>query len=157
MSADASLPSPQASPELIITRVFNVPRQLVWNAWRDPKQMAQWMGPREFTACNLEGDFRPGGSWRSCLRPIAGGENLWNGGVYREIVEPERLTFTFAWDGDDGRPENEMLITLLFEEEQGKTKMTLHQTAFRSVEQRDGHRGGWSSTFDRLEEFLTKG
>ncbi len=112
------------------------------------------MGPRGFTGHSLSGDLRPGGKWRLCIRRDDTGEDLWQGGVYREVVEPERAVFTFAWDGDDGLPENEMLITLTFQEYQGKTKLTLHQTGFRSIEQRDGHGGGWNSVFDRFEEFL---
>jgi uncharacterized protein YndB with AHSA1/START domain len=140
-------------PELIITRIFRAPRQLVWKAWTDPEQLIKWFGPRHHPATHVEGDFRLGGTFR---RRLIGsdGEELWNGGIYREIVEPERLVFTFAWEGDDGKPENEMLITLTFAEEGTETRMTLHQTDFRAVEQRDGHNEGWNSSFDRLEEFL---
>jgi len=137
-----------------MTRLFRAPRALVWKAWTDPEQLIQWMGPRHHPATQVEGDFRPGGAFRTRLTPAEGGEELWNGGVYREIVEPERLVFTFFWEGDDGKPENEMLITLTFAEEGADTRMTLHQTGFRAVEQRDGHNGGWDSCFDRLEEFL---
>lgn len=148
--------STSTQPELIVTRIFNAPRELVWKAWADPKKMIQWMGPRRHPVIKVEGDFRPGGAFRRLLISSENGEELWHGGVYREITEPERMVFTFAWDGDNGRPENEMLITLTFEDLGDKTKMTLHQTQFRDVEQRDGHNEGWSSTFDRLEEFLTK-
>jgi uncharacterized protein YndB with AHSA1/START domain len=153
MNAATTMAPPDAL-ELVITRVFNAPRELVYQAWTDLRHSAQWMGPRGYTACHQEAELRPGGAWRACLRPDDGGEDLWQGGVYREIVAPERLVFTFAWEGDDGRPENEMLVAVSFEEAQGKTKMTFRQTAFRSVEQRDGHQGGWSSTFDRLEEWV---
>jgi uncharacterized protein YndB with AHSA1/START domain len=150
-----NVPTTDTSPELVITRTLRAPRELVWKAWSDPKHLVQWMGPREHPASHVEGDFRPGGKWRSRLTSKDGSGNLWLGGVYREIVEPERVVYTFAWDGDDGKPENEMLITLTFAEEgANKTKMTLRQTLFRSDEQRDGHRGGWNSAFDRLEEFL---
>jgi len=142
--------------ELVIIRIFDAPRELVWKAWTDPAQMAKWMGPRGYTGCNLEGELRPGGKWRACLRRDEDGEELWQGGVYREVVEPERLVWTFAWEGDDGLPENEMLITATFAGEAGKTKMTFQQTGFRSIDQRDGHDGGWNSTFDRLEEFLAR-
>jgi uncharacterized protein YndB with AHSA1/START domain len=115
------------------------------------------MGPRHHPVTQVEGEFRPGGAYRSRLSATDGSGDLWHGGVYREIVEPERMVFTFAWDGDDGKPENEMLITLTFAEDGPNTKMTLHQTGFRAVEQRDGHREGWSSSLDRLEEFLAQG
>ena len=145
------------APELVIERVFDAPRARVWQAWTDPQHMIHWMGPVDYPARHLEGEIKPGGKWRGCLKDTATGEDLWQGGEYREIVEPERLVFTFYWEGDDGKPENEMPITLTFAEEgPARTKMTMHQTDFRSIEQRDGHRGGWTSTFDRLEEFLSK-
>jgi uncharacterized protein YndB with AHSA1/START domain len=141
--------------ELVLTRILDAPRALVFQAWTDPARLAQWMGPRGYTATDLEHDLRPGGAWRTCLRPDDGGDNLWQSGVYREIVEPERLVFTFAWDGPDGRPGHETLVTVTLADEAGKTKMTFHQAIFESVERRDSHQGGWSSAFDRLEEHLT--
>jgi uncharacterized protein YndB with AHSA1/START domain len=147
-------PTPHASPELVITRTFRAPRELVWKAWTDPKLIIRWMGPKHHPASHYENDFQPGGAWRSCLKATDGSEDLWLGGNYRELIEPERLVFTFGWDGDDGRPENEMLITITLAEDGAATKMTLHQVLFVSGEQRDGHREGWSSCFDRLEEFL---
>jgi uncharacterized protein YndB with AHSA1/START domain len=149
--------TPAPGSELVISRVFRAPRQLVWQAWADPRQRVQWMGPKHHPARHHESDFRPGGAWRSHLAPTDGGEELWVGGVYHELTEPERMVFTFAWDGDDGKPENEMLISLTFAEEGTDTRMTLRQTGFRGVEQRDGHNGGWTSCFDRLEEFLGSG
>ena len=144
-------------PELVIERVFQAPRQLVWDAWIDPAQMVKWMGPREYPAVHLEGDVKVGGKWRGCLKSTGSGEDLWQGGEYKKIVEPEKLVFTFFWYGDDGKPENVMLIDLTFTElAADKTKMTLRQTGFRSVEQRDNHHGGWSSTFDRLEEWVSR-
>jgi len=145
-----------ASPELVITRTFRAPRKLVWQAWADPKNMIQWMGPRHHPASHYENDFRPGGAWRSRLAATDGSEDLWLGGNYRELIEPERMVFTFAWDGDDGKPENEMLITITLAEDVAGTKMTLHQTGFRAVEQRDGHNEGWTSCFDRLDDFLKR-
>ena len=147
-------PATTSESELVIVRTLHAPRALVWRAWTDPGQMLRWMGPRGYTACNNSGEIRPGGRWRLCLRKDDTGEELWQGGVYREVVEPERMVFTFAWDGDDGKPENEMLITLTFAEQGKKTVLTLRQTGFRSVEQRDGHRGGWNSALDRFEEFV---
>jgi uncharacterized protein YndB with AHSA1/START domain len=120
--------------------------------------MLKWGGPRSHPITHGEGEFKVGGKWRACLRSVETGGELWQGGVYHEIVPPQKLVHTFHWEGDDGKPENEMLIKLTFEEQGAKkTKLTLHQTEFRDVEQRDGHRGGWSSAFDRLEELLTTG
>ena len=91
--------APPTERVLVIDRVFDAPRERVWKAWADPAQAKRWMGPHGFTATHLEGELRPGGAWRACLRRDADGEELWQGGVYREVVEPERLVFTFAWDG----------------------------------------------------------
>ena len=143
--------------ELVITRVFDAPRQRVFEAWTDPAQAKRWMGPRGFTATHLEGDLRSGGAWRICLRRDDDGEELWQGGVYREIVEPERLVFTFAWDQEDGRRGHETLVTITFAEQRGRTTMTFRQAVFESVGERDGHQGGWNSTFDRLAERLAQG
>lgn len=138
---------------LVITRVFDAPPGLVFRLWTDPEHAKHWMGPRGFTARYLEHDLRPGGAWRACLRPNDGGDDLWQSGVFREIVAPERLVLTFAWDGKDGCRGHETLVTVTFAEHQGRTKMTFRQAAFESVEQRDGHQGGWTSSFDRLEEY----
>jgi uncharacterized protein YndB with AHSA1/START domain len=140
---------------LVITRVFDAPRHLVFNAWADPAQSRQWMGPRGFTATDVTQDPRPGGAWRLCLRADDGSRELWQGGVFREITPPERLVFTFAWDDEAGRPGHEMLVTVTFAERQdGTTLMTFRQEVFDTVENRDGHREGWGSTFDRLAEHL---
>jgi uncharacterized protein YndB with AHSA1/START domain len=139
--------------ELVITRVFDAPRSLVFKAWTDPKHISNWWGPRHHPATQLEMDVRPGGVWRNCLKSTETGEELWHGGIFREVVEPERLVFTFAWD-EAGERGAETVVTVTFAEENGRTRMTLRQAPFQSIEQRDGHGGGWSSTFDRLEDHL---
>jgi uncharacterized protein YndB with AHSA1/START domain len=82
------------------------------------------------------------------------GEDLWLGGLYREIVEPERLVFTHAWDGKDGKPGHETLVTVTLADRAGKTELTFGQAFFESVEERDGHAGGWGECFDRLDDHL---
>ena len=140
---------------LVIERVFDAPRERVWRAWADPAQARRWMGPHGFTATYLDGDLRPGGAWRACLRRDANGEELWQGGVYREVVEPERLVFTFAWDDASGRPGPETLVTMLFAEHgSGKTRMTFRQGVFDTEPNRDGHREGWTECFERLGSHL---
>jgi uncharacterized protein YndB with AHSA1/START domain len=143
-----------ADRELIITRVFDAPRSLIFKLWTDLEPAKHWMGPRGFTATHVEGDGRPGGRWRLCLRRDDTGEELWQGGVYREFVEPERQVFTFAWEDEQGQRAHETLITITFTEHAGKTTMIFRQGVFDSVAQRDGHQGGWTSTFDRLEEYV---
>jgi uncharacterized protein YndB with AHSA1/START domain len=113
-----------AANELLITRVFNAPRELVWKAWTDPRQARQWWGPRDYPAVHTEMDVRPGGRWRSCLRSTETGQELWNGGVFREVAPPERLVFTFAWEAE-GERGLETVVTVILVEQKGKTLMTL--------------------------------
>jgi uncharacterized protein YndB with AHSA1/START domain len=142
-----------AEPELVIMRVFNAPRDLVWKAWTDPKLAVQWWGPKHHPATQLEMDVRPGGLWTGQLRSEADGSILTHRGVFREIVAPERLVFTFAWD-EEGERGLETLVTITFADQSGKTLMTFRQIPFQSAEERDGHKGGWTSTFDRFDEQL---
>lgn len=100
-------------------------------------------------------DFRPGGAYRTCLRSPEG-KDYWVQGFYREIVEPERLVFTHAWENEDGQPKHETLVTVTFAEHGGKTKLTFHQAIFESVEGRNSHQLGWSECLDRLVEYLAK-
>jgi uncharacterized protein YndB with AHSA1/START domain len=147
--------SSKSDRELVIKRVFDAPRELVFKAWTDPEHLKQWSAPQGFTIPVAEGDLRPGGKWRSMMRKPDGTE-LWLGGVYREIVEPERLVFTHAWDDKNGRPGHETVVTVTLVERDGKTEMTFRQGLFDSVESRDGHQGGWTECFDRLEELLSR-
>ena len=109
--------------------------------------------PRGFTIPHSEGDLRPGGKWRCCMRSPDGKE-LWLGGVYREIVENKFIVMTHAWDDDGGRPGPETLVTVKFEDLGAKTKVTLQQTGFDSIQSRDGHAGGWGECLDLLAEHL---
>jgi uncharacterized protein YndB with AHSA1/START domain len=151
----ASLDTAADDRVLVITRIFDAPRELVWQAWADPKMAVQWAGPRDHPAISVEGDFRVGGKYRTVLKSVETGELLPHGGIYRDIVENKLLSFTFQWDADRGL--GEMLVTLTFEDAgKGRTKFTLRQEPFSSVAERDGHNGGWNSAFDRLVEFLAK-
>ncbi len=138
----------------IVTRTFAAPRELVWKVWSQTEHFEHWMGPRDHPIVHTEGEFRPGGKWRGCLRSLATGEELWQSGEYLEIKAPERLVFTFAWDRADGTRSPETVITVLFAEVQGKTVMTFRQTGFDTAESQDGHGAGWNSTFDRLADYL---
>ena len=89
------------------------------------------------------------------MRSPEGSEHV-SRGVYREIVEPERLVFTWAHENEDGAPGHETLVTVTFAEQGGKTKLTLRQAVFESVKERDSHRGGWNSSMERLAEHLAK-
>jgi uncharacterized protein YndB with AHSA1/START domain len=77
-------------------------------------------------------------------------------GVYREVIAPERLVFTFAWEDENGQPKHETLVTVTFTEQNKQTLMTFHQAIFESVESRNSHQSGWSECFDRLAAYLTE-
>lgn len=147
------------SHSLSLRRIFDAPRDLIWRAWSQPEMLVAWLGPPEWPAVSTEQDLRPGGAWRACLRSTAEGRVLWQGGVYREVVPPARLVFTFKWDSDDhedGVPV-ETLITVDFAElPDGRTQMDFTQIGLKSEESRAGHRHGWMGTFDRLEQLLRR-
>ena len=155
MAARTSAATKTAERELVITRVFDAPRRLVFKAWTEPERLVRWWGPRGFTTPSCKMDVRPGGAFRFCMRSSEG-TNHWLQGVYREIVEPERLVCTWAWEDAEGRPAHETLLTVTFAEQGAKTKLTLHQAVFESVAARDAHQGGWTSGLDRLAEYLAK-
>ncbi|HYN82904.1 MAG TPA: SRPBCC domain-containing protein [Gemmatimonadaceae bacterium] len=141
--------------ELVITRVFDAPRDLVWKAWTEPERIKQWSAPKGFTIPVAEGELRPGGAWKSCMRK-PDGTDLWLAGVYREIEEPKRLVFTHAWLDEHGDPGPETVVTVTLVERGGKTEMTFRQSGFDSADSRDGHAGGWNECFDRLDELLAR-
>jgi uncharacterized protein YndB with AHSA1/START domain len=138
-----------ADDELLITRTFDAPASVLFALWSDPKHMKRCMGPENFTCPEAEIDFRVGGAYRAMIKSAEHGEN-WFGGVYREIERNRRLVFTFAWDNDGPSAGAETLVTITFEERDGKTVQTFHQRPFRDVERRDSHVGGWSEAFDKL-------
>jgi uncharacterized protein YndB with AHSA1/START domain len=142
-----------AETELVITRVFDAPRALVFKAWTDADRAARWWGPQGFTTESCTMDVRVGGAWRLSMRSPEGTLHT-KRGVYREIVPPERLSFTYAWEDAEGNPGHEMLVTVSLTEEDGKTRLVLHHTRFESVAARDTHRGGWTSCMERFAEYL---
>lgn len=149
-------PRQDSQRALILMRVFNAPRELVWKAWTDPTLTQRWMGPRGFSATHLASDLRPRGIWRVCLRRDDNGEEYWQGGVYLEIVAPEWLTYSFAWDDTRERRNHVTRVALSFTERRRKTTMSFRQEMFETVAERDGHLLGWNSTFDRLAELLAE-
>jgi uncharacterized protein YndB with AHSA1/START domain len=140
--------------EIRMSRVFDYPRALVYRAMTDPEALPKWWGPRQYTTIVDKLDPRPGGVWRFVQRGPDGDEYAFNG-VYREIVPPEKLVFTFEWEGLPGHVLTE---TILFEEQGGKTTVTATMV-FDSVEDRDGMlqsgmEEGAADSYDRVEELL---
>ena len=138
---------------LILTRTLAAPRELVFKVWTQPEYLSRWWGPKDFTLPFCEQDFRPGGKYKFCMLAPDGFE-CWVWGEYREIVEPERIVFTWVRPPMDGLPERTNLVTVTFEAFGDKTNLTLHHAIFLTTEDRDGHNGGWSQCLDRLVDYI---
>ena len=160
MAAGNSVIAPERS--IVVTRVFDAPRELVFKAWIDPKQVAQWFPPKDFTAPVCEIDPRPGGIFRIVMKGPKGqpfnGADFPGEGVFTEVAPNDRLAFTFAGEGDSPPP---MLMTVLFEEDgDGGTKVTVYQTARTIAEyealRKMGSEEGLSQSFDKLDELLAR-
>jgi uncharacterized protein YndB with AHSA1/START domain len=141
--------------ELLITRTFDAPASLLFALWSKPEHMTQWMGPANFTCPEAQIDFRVGGAYRVMITSSKHGESSFSG-VYRDIEHDKRIVFTFAWDNHGPSAGAEMLVTITFEEGDGKTTQTFHQRPFLAVERRDSHVDGWNQTFAKLETYLAK-
>lgn len=140
---------PSADRELVITRIFDAPPSLVFKLWTQPEHLVRWWGPKGFTTHFCTMDVRPGGAWRIGMRSPAG-KDEWQRGVFREIVAPERLVFTYAFEDATGRLGHQTLVTATFSDHAGKTKLTLRQAVFETVLVRDDHIRGWTEALDRL-------
>jgi uncharacterized protein YndB with AHSA1/START domain len=150
--------SPSASAEtsdreIVVIRVFDGPRALVFKLWTDPKHLAHWWGPNGFTITNYEMDVRPGGVWRFVMHG-PNGVDYQNKVVYREVVEPERLVYSHV-----SGPQFEMTVT--FDAEGDKTKLTARMV-FESAVLRNktieqfGAVEGLKQTLGRLGEHLAR-
>ncbi len=155
----------QNRKELTITRIFDAPRELVWKAWTEPERVKRWWGPKDFTAPFSTLDFRVGGAYLNCMRS-PDGKDYWSTGVYQEIVPMERIVYTDSFADEKGNvvPAThyglsadhplEMLVTVTFEEEKGKTKMTLRHAGLPPGTMSDMANAGWNQSFDKLAESL---
>ncbi|MGB3212422.1 MAG: SRPBCC domain-containing protein [Desulforhopalus sp.] len=135
--------------KLIITRIFDAPRELVWKAWTETDLLERWICPRDFKVTFCQGDLRPGGTWRTGMRSPDDMEHIC-GGEYQEIVPQFKLVFTHAWEDENGKLGHRTVVTVTFFDENEKTRMRFEQTGFDSVETRDGHEDGWAGAFDNL-------
>ena len=139
-----------------IVRVLDAPRDLVWRAWTDPKHMAQWFGPRGFTAtCEL--DVRVGSAMRIVMHGPDGNDYPMKG-VFGEVVPPERLVFSNIATDNDGNHLLEGETTVILEEQGGNTRLTLKTYAKGMVPMAQqmlaGMEAGWSQSLDKLNETL---
>jgi uncharacterized protein YndB with AHSA1/START domain len=140
--------------EIVMTRVFDAPRDLVFEAHSSCEHMSKWWGPRRYEIGSCDMDFRPGGAWRIVHRGADGEEHGFRG-EFREIVRPERITWTFEYEG---MPGHVSVQTVTFEEHDAKTTL-MATVVFDTVEDRDGMlqsgmESGAAESMDRLEEYL---
>lgn len=169
MSQAGSNPNPSAtvgtgaapSPvikELVLTRIFNAPRALVFKAWTDPKHLARWWGPHGYTNPVCEVDLRPGGKLLIHMQDPVMPVNPMTG-MFEEICEPERLVFlSMAMADADGVAQLQVRNTVTFEEVNGKTKLTLNARVLKATPQvahcLDGMTQGWTESLERLGDIL---
>lgn len=142
--------------EIVITREFDAPRDLVFKAYSDPKAIPQWWGPRYLTTTVEKMEVRPGGLWKYRQRDAQGNEFNFHG-VYHSVESPSRIVSTFEFEGAPG---SVSLETVTFEEQGGRTKLR-SQAIFQSVAERDamvvsGMEEGVHDTYDRLEEVVAR-
>lgn len=153
MARTTASEAPGSIPALHLTRRFAAPRAAVFRAWTDPEALAQWFGPKGVSLRTVKIDLRPGGSYSLEMYDADGVYPL--SGVYREIMPPERLVFTWVW-GHGEYDGVEMLVTLdLAETDDGGTLLTLTHERIPSQPARAQHEQGWASTLDCLAEHIT--
>ena len=147
-----------AKPDLVLTRIFDAPRDLVFKAWTEPERLKRWWGPKVFTTPVCKLDLRPGGAIRIDMRGPDGTIYPMTG-VFQEIVEPERLVYTGAALNAQGEAFFEGLHTVEFEEHGGKTKLTLTvrilMTTPEAAVPLAGMEQGWSQSLDKLRLLIT--
>lgn len=150
--------------ELTIKRTFDAPRELVFNAWTDPKLVSQWWGPQMFTTPTCEIEPRQGGKLYIVMHGPKGSDfdlDLPMKGIFTEFDPPKRLVFTNeALHDDKGEPQLATICTVTFTEVAGKTEMTLHITLVKTTPASEaawaGAEMGWNQSLDKLADFVVK-
>ncbi len=152
MAANSSTGEKLGKPDLVITRIFDAPREVVWKAWTDPKQFAKWWGPHGFTNPVCELDVRPGGDILIHMKNPHDKSEYPLTGTFVEVVKPSKLVFIHrAWG-------SEMLNTLTLKEQNGKTTLKLEvaltKTNVDVTQAVAGAKAGFGQSFERLAALL---
>ena len=160
MTSKNNLPEETADREIVITREFSAPRELVWEAMTNPKHVVNWWGPRGFSTTIEKMDVRPGGEWKHVMRG-PDGKNYPNDSVFKEIVKPEKIVYSHGGKRENG-PGVSFESTWTFEAlAADKTRVAIRMI-FPSAEKRDfvvkefGAIEGGKQTLERLGEYLPK-
>lgn len=150
---------------ITITRIFDAPRERVWQHWTNSDQFNCWWGPKDFTAPYTNMDLRVGGRYLNCMRGPEG-KDYWNTGTYVEISEPNRIVYTDSFADEHGNivPASyygvisdmplELEVEITFEDFEGKTRMTLQHCGMPDKNMREMTKAGWIESFDKLVECL---
>lgn len=165
-SAPATTGTPAALRDIVIERVFDAPRELVWQAWTNPEHVMRWWGPKDFTSPTCQIDLRVGGKYIFSMQWPGGGDKMYSTGTYLEIVPPERLVYTDSFSDADGNVKSgadygmenypEMITITVTLESMGdnQTKMTVLNQGVPAGEMGDMTEGGWIESFDKLAASL---
>jgi uncharacterized protein YndB with AHSA1/START domain len=152
-----------ADREVYLTYTFNAPREMVFKAWTDPKQLVKWFAPRNCTIVYKKLDIRKGGAYLSCINNPQYGD-CWCKGVYKEVIFPECIEFTMVVSDKDGNTVDplkagmdpdwpiETLVSITFSEENGKTTIELRQTVSQKLATKTGAYPSWIQMLERLAE-----
>ncbi len=151
---------------MVVARVFDAPRELVWKAWTDPKYVAQWWGPKGFTAPVCQMDFRVGGKSLLCMKSPEGQE-FWNAVEYHEIVPPEKIVSSMYFSDAKGNKvepeemgiEHEAVegaydVTLFEDLGDGRTKLTFIGNEPMESAKNSGQMEGWNQILDKIAEVV---
>lgn len=147
--------------EIVITRIFNAPREQVWKTWTEPSLMKLWWGPKDFTAPSIENDFRTGGKFLFAMKS-PDGKVYWSTGTYKDIVPLEKIVTTDSFSDDKGNivpaidygmpPEmpDELEVTVTFEDQGDKTKMILRHKGLPEGKVKEMTFSGWNESLDKF-------
>jgi len=139
-----------ADTSLTVRRTYPAARERVFRAWTDPAALREWSCPVGFTVAEASVDLRVGGAYRIAMQPPDGEPNIAYG-TYREVSPPERLVYTWQWEGGEM---GETLVTVEFRDLGGETEVVLVHELFPSTEVRDRHNEGWLSLLEHLAQAL---
>ncbi len=154
-------PTAEKQKTIHIKRTFNLPLNTVWKAWSEPESMKKWWGPKEYTSPDCTIDFRVGGNYLNSMQDAAGNK-IWSTGTYKEIILNKKIVYTDNFADSKGNIvpaadykmpgdwTKEMVVTIEFEEVNGKTNMSVKHTGL-PIEAADDCVKGWQSSFDKLE------